>query len=126
MKIMEDLTPRKGQYVAAPICLLYVNSSQQLVPIAIQCKQGKEGVKTILNPVFVPRDNWIDWLLAKIYYQSAHAQVCSYVQSRAVASGPAGPAMAGPVLINYVDTHAQMQQLSAMRVESRLNILHSS
>ena len=36
--------------------------------------------------------------------------------------------MAGPVLINYVDTHAQMQQLSAMvllRVESRLNILHS-
>ena len=45
---------------------------------------------------------------------------------RAVASGPAGPAMAGPVSINYVDTHAQMQQLSAMRVESRLNILHSS
>ena len=44
-------------------------------------------------------------------------------QRRAVASGPAGPAMAGPVLINYVDTHAQMQQLS---VESRLNILHSS
>ena len=45
----------------------------------------------------------------------------------AVASGPAGQAMAGPVLINYVDTHAQMHQLSgsAMRVESRLNILHS-
>ena len=45
--------------------------------------------------------------------------------NRAVASGPAGQA---PVLINYVDTHAQMQQLSAMvllRVESRLNILHS-
>ena len=52
--------------------------------------------------------------------------VCLTVQSRAVASGPAGPAMAGPVLINYVDTHAQMQQLSAMRVKSRLNILHSS
>ena len=50
------------------------------------------------------------------------------IQTRAVASGPAGQAMAGPVLINYVDTHAQMQQLSAMvllRVESRLNILHS-
>ena len=76
MKIMEDLTPRKGQYVAAPICLLYVNSSQQLVPIAIQCKQGKkEGEISELNPVFVPTDNWIDWLLAKIYYQSAHAQV---------------------------------------------------
>ena len=50
------------------------------------------------------------------------------IQFRAVASGPAGQAMAGPVLIKYVDTHAQMQQLSAMvllRVESRLNILHS-
>ena len=34
-------------------------------------------------------------------------------EPRAVASGPAGQAMAGPVLINYVDTHAQMQQLSA-------------
>ena len=48
---------------------------------------------------------------------------------RAVASGPAGQAMARPVLIDYVDTNAQMQQLSAMvllRVESRLNILHSS
>ena len=50
---------------------------------------------------------------------------------RAVASSPAGQAMAGPVLINYVDTHAQMQQLSGrsymvlLRVESRLNILHS-
>ena len=37
--------------------------------------------------------------------------------------------MAGPVLINYVDTHAQMQQLSVcmvlLRVENRLNILHS-
>ena len=32
--------------------------------------------------------------------------------------------MAGPVLINYVDTHAQMQQLLAMvllRVESSLH-----
>ena len=38
--------------------------------------------------------------------------------------------MAGPVLINYVDTHAQMQQLSAMvllRVESGLlNLLAAS
>ena len=38
--------------------------------------------------------------------------------------------MVGPVLINYVDTHAQMHQLSGsamvlLRVESRLNILHS-
>ena len=60
------------------------------------------------------------------YLAISHSDSC-----RAVASGPAGQAMAGPDLINYVDTHAQMQQLSArsymvlLRVESRLNILHS-
>lgn len=80
LKIMDDLTPREGQYVPAPICLLYVNSSQQLVPIAIQLKQGnKEDEIPELNPVFVPSDNWIDWLLAKIYYQSAHGQVSKNV-----------------------------------------------
>ena len=76
MKIMDGLTPRDDQYVAAPICLLYVNSSQQLVPIAIQVKQGtKKGESADSNPIFVPSDNWIDWLLAKIYYQSSHSQV---------------------------------------------------
>jgi hypothetical protein len=78
MKILDGLTPREGQYLSAPICLLYVNSSQQLVPIAIQLKQGnKEEEASEFNPVFVPSDNWIDWLLAKIFYQSAHAQVKS-------------------------------------------------
>ena len=38
--------------------------------------------------------------------------MCGSGWIRAVASGPAGQAMAGPVF-NYVDTHAQMQQLSA-------------
>ena len=48
---------------------------------------------------------------------------CSNTPLRAVASGPAGQAMAGPVLINYVDTHAQMQQLSAMVL---LRVEHSA
>ena len=71
LKIMDGLQTRKGQYCAAPICLLYVNGNSQLVPIAIQLKQepGEE------NPIFFPGDDWIDWLLAKIFYQSAHAQV---------------------------------------------------
>ena len=71
LKIMDELPTRGGQYSTAPICLLYVNGSDQLVPIAIQLKQvpGEE------NPIFLPSDNWIDWLLAKIFYQSAHAQV---------------------------------------------------
>ena len=68
---MQNLPCRKGYFSCAPICLLYVNGSNQLVPIAIQLKQepGDE------NPVFLPSDNLMDWLVAKIYYQSAHAQV---------------------------------------------------
>ena len=71
LKIMDGLPTREGQYCAAPICLLYVNGSDQLVPIAIQLKQksGKD------NPIFLPSDGWIDWLLAKIFYQSASGQV---------------------------------------------------
>ena len=76
MKIMDGLPPRDGQFVAAPICLLYVNCTQQLVPIAIQLKQGlREEEKKVPNPIFFPNDGWIDWLLAKTYYQSAHGQV---------------------------------------------------
>ena len=71
LKIMDGLPTRNGQYCAAPICLLYVNGKDQLVPIAIQLKQ--EPAED--NPIFLPSDEWIDWLLAKIYYQSAHAQV---------------------------------------------------
>ena len=75
---MDGLPTRENHFVAAPLCLLYVNSSKQLVPIAIQLKQGlREVEKGQPNPVFLPSDNWIDWLLAKIYYQSAQSQVGS-------------------------------------------------
>ena len=71
---MDGLPTREGQFCAAPIGLLYVNGSDQLVPIAIQLKQvpGED------NPIFLPSDNWIDWILAKIYYQSASTQVNIY------------------------------------------------
>jgi len=69
---MDGLKPRHGCYVPAPICLLYVNGNDDLVPIAIQIEQRVEEGK---NPIFVPGDHWIDWMLAKIYYQSAHGQV---------------------------------------------------
>ena len=77
MKIMDGLTPRDGQFATAPICLLYVNSSKQLVPIAIQLRQGlREEDKKDPNPIFFPTDGWIDWQLAKAYYRTAHGQVC--------------------------------------------------
>ncbi len=79
LEIMDGLTPREGCFVAAPICLLYVNNNDDLVPIAIQIRQGvREEEKSIPNPIFVPGDNWMDWVLAKIYYQSSHGQVCSH------------------------------------------------
>ena len=33
------------------------------------------------HPIFLPSDNWFDWVLAKIYYRSADAQVvtCTYI-----------------------------------------------
>ena len=66
---MHGLPTRGGYYCAAPWCLLYVNGSKQLVPIAIQLNRGDD------NPVFLPNDNWYDWLLAKMFYRSADAQV---------------------------------------------------
>ncbi len=76
MKIMDGLPTRANHYAPAPLCLLYVNSSNQLVPIAIQLKQGlREEEKGRPNPIFLPTDNYYDWLLAKIYYQSIHGQV---------------------------------------------------
>ena len=75
LKIMEGLPTKENQYVCGPLCLLYVNSSEQLIPIAIQLKQKAE--KGEANPIFFPTDHWYDWMLAKMYYQSAHGQVGS-------------------------------------------------
>ena len=71
LKIMHGLKCKEGQYSCAPICLLYVNMCGQLVPIAIQLQQqpGED------NPIFLPSDNWFDWLVAKMYFNSAFGQV---------------------------------------------------
>ena len=68
---MDSLPTRKECYCPSPICLFYVNKVNKLVPIAIQLEKtpGPD------NPIFLPSDNWFDWLLAKIYYRSADAQV---------------------------------------------------
>ena len=69
---MDGLPCKEGYYCAAPICLLYVDKASKLVPIAIQLKK-KPGPD---NFIFLPSDNWFDWVLAKIYYRCADAQVC--------------------------------------------------
>ncbi|XP_051946160.1 polyunsaturated fatty acid 5-lipoxygenase-like [Xyrauchen texanus] len=59
------------QYLAAPICLLYKNIQNKIMPIAIQLGQtpGEE------NPIFLPSDEEHDWLLAKIWVRSADFHV---------------------------------------------------
>ncbi|XP_060710562.1 polyunsaturated fatty acid 5-lipoxygenase-like [Hemiscyllium ocellatum] len=58
------------QYTAAPICLLYRNEKNYMIPIAIQLKQtpGED------NPIFLPSDAEHDWMLAKMWVRSCDFQ----------------------------------------------------
>ncbi|MBN3272299.1 LOX5 lipoxygenase, partial [Polyodon spathula] len=55
------------QYLAAPICLLYKNLQNKVLPIAIQLAQtpGEN------NPIYLPSDEKYDWMLAKIWVRSS-------------------------------------------------------
>uniref|UniRef100_A0A3P9IVM3 Lipoxygenase domain-containing protein n=1 Tax=Oryzias latipes TaxID=8090 RepID=A0A3P9IVM3_ORYLA len=57
----------KQQYLTAPLVLLHKNQNDDMMPIAIQLKQ-KPGED---NPIFLPSDSELDWLLAKLYVRSA-------------------------------------------------------
>ena len=55
------------------------NEHDQLVPIAIQLRQGiRKEDNTYPNPIFLPNDDTIDLTVAKVYYQAVHSQVYSY------------------------------------------------
>lgn len=58
-------------YAPEPLCLFYVKSSGELVPIAIQLFQ--QPSKT--NPIWTPEDSHYDWLLAKMWFRNADHQV---------------------------------------------------
>ncbi|KAJ8000760.1 hypothetical protein DPEC_G00183680 [Dallia pectoralis] len=57
----------KQHYLTAPLCLLYMNPEQKLMPIAIQLNQEPSED----NPIFLPTDSEYDWLLAKIFVRNA-------------------------------------------------------
>ncbi|XP_016133554.1 arachidonate 5-lipoxygenase-like [Sinocyclocheilus grahami] len=75
-ELLDGVTPNATdpctlQYLAAPICLLYKNSQNKIMPIAIQLGQspGED------NPIFLPSDDEHDWLLAKIWVRSSDFHV---------------------------------------------------
>nr|XP_032801203.1 arachidonate 5-lipoxygenase-like [Petromyzon marinus] len=61
----------KPFYLAAPMCLLYVNKQGQLLPIAIQLQQKP----SVDNPIFLPSDSAHDWMLAKMWVRSMDFQI---------------------------------------------------
>ncbi|KAA0721569.1 Arachidonate 5-lipoxygenase [Triplophysa tibetana] len=75
-KILDGLKPNKTSqniqyFLTAPICLLYKNRLDQIVPIAIQLSQ-KPGES---SPIFLPNDNEYDWMLAKMWVKSSDFNV---------------------------------------------------
>ena len=58
--------------LAAPICLLYLRTDNQLVPIAIILIQ-EEPLQDVT--IWTPKDEPLDWLLAKMWFKHADLQV---------------------------------------------------
>ncbi|XP_062904915.1 polyunsaturated fatty acid 5-lipoxygenase-like [Mobula hypostoma] len=63
------------QCLAAPICLLHLDRKNRMMPLAIQLKQTP-GVD---NPIFLPSDTELDWLLAKMWVRTADFQYSNLI-----------------------------------------------
>ncbi|XP_067283800.1 polyunsaturated fatty acid 5-lipoxygenase-like [Pseudorasbora parva] len=101
--------PDSPYYLTAPICLLYNNRLNQIVPIAIQLSQ--HSGKT--SPIFLPNDDEHDWMLAKMWVKSSdfnlHQLVTHLLKTH---------------LISEVFEMAMLRQLSAVHPVYKLLIPH--
>uniref|UniRef100_A0A672LCA9 Arachidonate 5-lipoxygenase n=1 Tax=Sinocyclocheilus grahami TaxID=75366 RepID=A0A672LCA9_SINGR len=59
------------RHLTAPICLLYKNELDQIVPVAIQLSQTPGA----MSPIFLPSDNTHIWMLAKMWVKSSDFHV---------------------------------------------------
>lgn len=74
----EDGRSKYRSYAADPLCLFYVKSSGDLVPIAIQLFQQPSDT----NPIWTPNDSEYDWLLAKMWLRNADHQIHQVLGTR--------------------------------------------
>ncbi|CAM4663559.1 unnamed protein product [Leuciscus chuanchicus] len=65
--------PNTQQYLSAPFCLLYKNSQNEIMPIAIQISRLTPAGEA--NTVFLPSDDHYDWMLAKMWVKSSDFNV---------------------------------------------------
>ena len=74
--ILEDIPCLENRYSCSPLLVLFCNADGVLEPLAIQLFSNKKDD----NPVFTPKDPPNAWLLAKMFFNNANAQVLSIIK----------------------------------------------
>ena len=66
-ELLDGLPPLFGRFCVAPMCLLWRNDQNRLMPLAIQLGQSPAQAPTL----FTPKDDRWTWLMARTFVQSA-------------------------------------------------------
>lgn len=71
MKILDKIQTKDDRPLCVPLGLFFVTGDKKFVPIAIQLYQHIAPD----NPVFLPNDDQFTWILAKMWFNNADANV---------------------------------------------------